>query len=430
MLPIFLNMLIFKLIASCALMHQKNAGCQFVLKCKDLFGEKMHEIDDEFNAPTTWQVWEKTESGRLQKHNLEGMTSDLTKYLLTMFPSYIEHVYIKREQAKSYKKERDIAGSSDFLKNECLLQVDFSENYTCIAQDEVQSAHWQQAQISLFTAAMWHSGMLHSYVIVSDNLTHSKDTIIAYLDRLFDEIPAEITEVSIWSDGPSSQFKNKYVAASLPVLETKHQKHIRWNYFATSHGKGPVDGIGGALKRLVWRKVQSRSSCVYNAKQFITAAKDSTSIALIEMSSDHIMQRNESMRIQSVFDTCDAVLGIKRCHFIQHLVADDYIQTCLVTKNANQNRLVEANGPIHVDNTESDPQIDDWYEVQYNGQLYYGTIIEVSNQGDFKVKVMERIGKYWKWPQKMDAIFYARDQLIRKLSIPVIINNREHYNFN
>ena len=39
-----------------------------------------------------------------------------------------------------------------------LIQVDFSESYTCAAQDEIQSAYWKQHQGSLFTAAIWHSG--------------------------------------------------------------------------------------------------------------------------------------------------------------------------------------------------------------------------------------------------------------------------------
>ena len=37
----------------------------------------------------------------------------------------------------------------------------------------------------------------------------------------------------------------------------EHDLKIRWNFFATSHGKGVVDGIGGTLKRTVWRHVKA-----------------------------------------------------------------------------------------------------------------------------------------------------------------------------
>ena len=42
------------------------------------------------------------------------------------------------------------------------------------------------------------------------------------------------------------------------LLQEKHHIHIHWNFFATSHGKGPVDGIGGAVKRYVWTAAKQR----------------------------------------------------------------------------------------------------------------------------------------------------------------------------
>lgn len=132
-----------------------------------------------------------------------------------------------------------------------LLQVNFSENYKCVSQDEIQNAHWAQSQISLFTAALYHSGTIHPIVKASDELNHSKNTIILHVDKILNEIPKEIESVNIWSDGPTSQFKNKYIAAALPTLNEKHNLKINWNFFTMSHGKGPVDGIGGSLKRQV-----------------------------------------------------------------------------------------------------------------------------------------------------------------------------------
>jgi hypothetical protein len=49
--------------------------------------------------------------------------------------------------------------------------------------------------------------------------------------------------------------------------------HIQWNYFATSHGKGVVDGIGGTVKRLVWNSVMTRKvSAVQDAMSFYRVA--------------------------------------------------------------------------------------------------------------------------------------------------------------
>ena len=71
-----------------------------------------------------------------------------------------------------------------------------------------------------------------------------------------------VKTVHIWSDGPSSQFKNQYVAAALPWLQAETNIQVDWNFFATSHGKGAVDGIGGTIKRLAGRCVVTGTSII------------------------------------------------------------------------------------------------------------------------------------------------------------------------
>ena len=173
-----------------------------------------------------------------------------------------------------------------------LLPVDFSENHTCQYQDEIQSAHRQQHQVSLFTAVLWHAGMLHSIVIASDNLAHSKDTIIAYIDVLLEMIPNSVNTVSIWSDGPASQFKNRFIAAATISLQEKHNMNIHWNFFATSHGKGPVDGIGGAVKLYVWTVVKQRKEIVVNtASSFVEIAGGMPQVSVLEMTTSDIEKK-------------------------------------------------------------------------------------------------------------------------------------------
>ena len=107
----------------------------------------------------------------------------------------------------------------------------------------------------LIIITKWCAGNLNSRVTVSDNLTHTKDTVVAYSDAVLDTVPASKT-VCIWSDRPASQFKNRLIAAAIPVFKAKHQLTFKWNFFATSHGKGLVNGIGGSVKRDVWMQVK------------------------------------------------------------------------------------------------------------------------------------------------------------------------------
>jgi len=52
-----------------------------------------------------------------------------------------------------------------------------------------------------------------------------------------------VNAVNICTDGPSSQFKNKFIFSMLPQLSSVYGIQICWNYFATSHGKGPNDAL-------------------------------------------------------------------------------------------------------------------------------------------------------------------------------------------
>lgn len=90
---------------------------------------------------------------------------------------------------------------------------------------------------------------------------------------LLDTLPATVNIVSVWSEGPASQFKNRYVSAAVKVLEKKHNIHIHWNYFATSHGKGPDNDADNASEvsstAIATPKVGSTTS---------TAVDDSTQV--------------------------------------------------------------------------------------------------------------------------------------------------------
>ena len=73
---------------------------------------------------------------------------------------------------------------------------------------------------------------MHSYVITTDELSHSKETVIPLITGILNEIPEEIEVLHIWSDGPFSQFKNKFIAATISMLEEEYKLSITSNFFA------------------------------------------------------------------------------------------------------------------------------------------------------------------------------------------------------
>ena len=70
--------------------------------------------------------------------------------------------------------------------------------------------------------------------------------LVDFLQNHFDD-PGAVHDI-IWSDGPLSVFKKKFMTKFFPWLSQKHERVFSGKYFLKSHGKGVVDGISGKTK--------------------------------------------------------------------------------------------------------------------------------------------------------------------------------------
>ena len=127
------------------------------IKLKEIVG------DAHLDKPLEWFQWERKEckittkkgvekiSKRVMKVQISGTVKEAINSLSKKMPPFLEHVFIKRKQAKFFEQRL-----SNLKPNEAVVQVDFSENYdTCLSQDEIQSAHWNQRQVSVFPIFIW-----------------------------------------------------------------------------------------------------------------------------------------------------------------------------------------------------------------------------------------------------------------------------------
>ena len=157
-----------------------------------------------------------------------------------------------------------------------MLQTDFAVSYSCEYQNEIQSALWSHESVMLFTAAMAYKAECKTFLIVSDSRDKGKGTVAVFTDFLYNHFGAtDAMEDIIWSDGPTSEFKNKYMVKFLQSLSQKYNQQFSWKYFATSHHKGIVD-VGGRAKSLVRSKVMSQGDdgiVVQSSWDFVNAAQ-------------------------------------------------------------------------------------------------------------------------------------------------------------
>ena len=111
---------------------------------------------------------------------------------------------------------------------------------------------------------------LAEIAIISDKIDHSKVSVTCFFDKIMYEYVGQNYDgmnVFLWSDGPASQFKSRFMYQYISDLRVKYNlSSLSWNFFAASHGKSSVDGLGGTLKRIVWNRVKTRTDIVRNAK--------------------------------------------------------------------------------------------------------------------------------------------------------------------
>ena len=137
----------------------------------------------------------------------------------------------------------------------------------------------------------------------------------------------------IWSDGPSSEFKNKFMRHLMETLSKKYAKPFMWKFFSNSHGKRVGDGVGGKVKSTVRRKVMSKrkdSLVVQDCESFVQAAKKllkSTSIIHIDRAAI------ETYKESQPFNNVLGVKGIFKMHVIEVSVSETKLcQNCTFRK--------------------------------------------------------------------------------------------------
>ena len=72
----------------------------------------------------------------------------------------------------------------------------------------------------------------------------------------------EKLSIHLWSDGCASQFRSRFVFHLTVFFTESHQSNER------HHGKGPMDGIEGLLKNVVFRAVVSEKVVIHSPEAF------------------------------------------------------------------------------------------------------------------------------------------------------------------
>lgn len=193
---------------------------------------------------------------QVDRSNLLTMTAavdDFVNLLSEEMKKLTFHSFVAKEQNKFLDE-----ANANLSKAEFLTICDFSENYSFVVQDSVQSYHWTNSQATVHPFVTYFKdtdGIIEhvSFVIISEILEHNTVAVhlfqrkfVQFLKMHFTQ---EIKRIIYFSDGCAGQYKNRKNIANLINHERDFGCSAEWHFFATSHGKGPCDGVGGTLKR-------------------------------------------------------------------------------------------------------------------------------------------------------------------------------------
>lgn len=161
-----------------------------------------------------------------------------------MLPAFKTHFFNWKEQQRQYRK-----CINNMTDKEIVILCDFSENYECKYTEEVQSTHFGASKnsITLHTGVVFFKHRSQTFVTISDNNCHEPNAIWAHLLPIikYAKEQGDIETIHFFSDGPSSQYrqKNKFFLLNF-FTEKLRLKASTWSFSESGHGKvWPMESV-------------------------------------------------------------------------------------------------------------------------------------------------------------------------------------------
>ncbi len=232
------------------------------------------ELDFSENAPLIkWQcygyveVGEKEDGEKIKKLTLinkETKPGELYNYLKDLIRDYPYHDFMAHWQKEQYDILRQTLPLGHVL---CVH--DYSENYQCNYQNEIQSLYFSKSEASLHVTVLFRHSTLeydgeestiekpvivkeHIFSILDDK-THDNYAVHQIRCRIDNYLKNTVkTNVKLmheFCDGCSAQYKSRHCMGDVSLSQADFGYPTWRNFFETSHAKGEQDSAGAHVKQ-------------------------------------------------------------------------------------------------------------------------------------------------------------------------------------
>lgn len=197
-----------------------------------------------------------TSTDRCEFKHFDMRVAEFVNFFSEKLEKLVTHVFISERQTSYLNELKHTLKVGEFI-----VWGDFSENFSFVLQNEAQGYYWSKKQATIHPFIIYHKNDKNeldhiNYVVISDCLKHDSASVHLFITKLVKFLEGKfqvIKKLYYFSDGCAGQYKNRKNFANVYFHKADFGYDCEWHFHATSHGKGPCDGLGGTLKRCATR---------------------------------------------------------------------------------------------------------------------------------------------------------------------------------
>ena len=378
----------------------------------------------------TYKQWMGTDRAEMVEIN-DDIETFIDKLSDSIF-SLTRHHIISRKQQEYFKYMKE-----NLPDDELIVIGDFAENYSITVQHEIQSFHWTNIQLTLHPFVVYYNQTVDnvkslghkSYCFITEYLKHNSSAVYEFQKQLIEDLldsGLKIKKIHYFSDGCAGQYKSLYSFTNLCHHLSDFGIEAEWNFFATSHGKNPCDGVGGCLKMAAYRhSLQAEfENHILNAEHFYNVVKEKcphVKSILVPAAKIHATEKFLEKRFKEAM----TLVGTRSFH---RIVPIDKSKVQAYVYSADKDYQVStinvnAKSFVQIDSGDlKDCLVGSYVTVLYDKKCYVGIIESISEEfNDYYVKFLEETKEPYVYKTTLnerDACWVLSYNVLEILSTP------------
>ena len=395
----------------------------------DKFSSENSNLDlDDFILYKQWVY-----NPRITMIDIRSSVDEFIHLLVQKVDSLRLHHFTAKVQAQHLRNLKE-----NLSEGTAVILVDFAENYSFQVQDAIQGFYWKNVQATLHPIVVYTRDRgevkAHSFCFISDHSKHDTNTVHTFLSHILKYILSKkpIKNLEYFSDGAVTQYKNFKNFANLAMHHKDFGVKANWNFFATSHGKSPCDGIGGVVKRLVSRaslQAASEDQIITPLQMFDWCQRNIKNIKFFYTPKGAIEDHVENYNLEERYSTyVNKIVGTRMYHYFEPIGFTSMKVKKFSDDPDSYSTIVNLKDSDDTDVDFNDLQAGMYVLCRYDQNWYVGLILDTNEaEQDFELRFMHysHRTRYFTWPKRDDRCWIPLHDILGIVKDPVVHGQRD-----